>query len=157
MNIQIAPKRMIKDAYVIWPWRDNDDVDLAFDLREGYLGLKPESSKAIYLYNFLGMCRPEEIQDIVENLTHILKPGGKLFIIEQDFDYVARNYVGGDLPLNEFNKDFNRETFLSQEECTKILDNNGFLSSEQQIWKDHKMFNAEHYQFILSGTKKKKK
>jgi predicted SAM-dependent methyltransferase len=156
MNIQIAPKKMIKDTFVVWPW-GGEEVDLITDLRHEYLGLKAESAKAIYVYNFLGMCRPEEIQDIIENLKSILKPGGKLFIIEQDFDYITRSYVSGDLPLNELNKDFNRETFLSQEECTKILHNNGFLSSEQQIWKDRKMFNAEHYQFILSGVKQEKK
>lgn len=157
MDIQIAPKKMVKDAFVIWPWADSEEVDLRFDLRSEWLGLKSNSASSIYVYDFLGMCEPDTIYHIIENLKDILKPGGKLYIIEHDFEYVARNFVGGDLPLNEFNKDFNRETFLSQEECTKILHNSGFLSSEQQIWKSKEMFNAQHYHFILSGVKQKQK
>jgi len=151
MKLQITPIKRIEDATVIW-FAQTPDVDIVMDPRVG-LKMKPESIKAIYAFDILGLSEPKQIFPIIQNLFDILEPDGELYIIEPDFDYLNRAYVGGDLPLYQFNQEFRRSTYFNQAEIVELLNKAGFPEKEQRAWYDNLQFNKAHYEMIISGKK----
>ncbi len=150
MKLQITPVKKVEDALVIWP-ESMPDVDLILDPKT--MRMKPGSIKAIYAFNVLGLSNPEDVISILENFFEMLQPDGELYIIEHDFDYIARAYIGGDLPIDEFNRDFRRGTYLNNNEISALLEKVGFPEKNQKIWYKGIKFPKEHYQIIMSGKK----
>jgi len=150
MKLQITPIRKVEDALVIWP-EPTPDVDIVMDPKT--MQMKPGSIKAIYAFDVLGSSGPENVIPTLENFFRMLQPDGELYIIEHDFDYVARAYLGGDLPIDEFNRDFRRGTYLNQNEISALLNKVGFPEGMQKIWHKGIKFPKEHYQIIMSGKK----
>jgi predicted SAM-dependent methyltransferase len=153
MKLQISPTKRIEDAMVIWHEK-GPEVDLVMDARS-YSGLtmKEGSIKAIYAFNILGLSGPKQILGMVQNFYNLLEPGGELYIIEMDFDYLNRAYLSADLSLTEFNNDFRRHTYLNQQELVRVMDKIGFPEKEQRAWYDNPQFKKAHYEMIISGKK----
>lgn len=154
MKIQISPANKVADAMVVWHEK-LPEVDLVMDARSG-LTFKEGSIKAIYVFDLLGLSEPRQIFPIINNLYSLLEPDGEIYIIEMDFDYLTRAYVGGDLTVAEFNQDFLRRTYFNQGEIVRILDKAGFPEKDQRIWYDNLQFNKKHYEMIVSGKKPNK-
>ena len=153
MKIQISPTKKIDDALVVW-YEKTPDVDIVIDPRQG-LNMRESSVKVIYVFNLLGNSEPDQIFPIVQNLFNILEPEGEVYIIETDFDYINRSYLGGDLTLAELNQDFRKRTYLNIAEIVKVLDKVGFPEKEQRSWSNMLQFKKEHYEIIISGKKPK--
>jgi len=150
-KIQISPKRIIEDAVVIWHEK-KDDVDIVIDPR--LLDLKDNSVKVLYVFNFLGLTKQQDIPIVLKSFYKALAPDGQLYIIEHDFEYISRAFVGGDLPIEEFNEDFIRTSYLTKDSTVKYLELTGFLKGDMRIWLDGSKFPKAHHEFIISGVKK---
>jgi len=150
MKIQISPTRKVEDALVVWP-ESKPEVDIVQDLR--WLKMRSNSVKAIYAFDALGLSEPKDVLAILQNLFNILEPNGEIYIIEQDFDYISRAYLGGDLSIDEFNRDFRRSTYLNNNEISRLLEKVGFPTNIQKVWYKGLKFPKEHYQIIISGKK----
>jgi len=156
LKIQISPIKKVEDAMVIWPFQ-TPDVDLVLDPRPPYgLKMKPGSVRAIYAFGILGITEYDRIPEMLRNFVSALKVGGELYIIEQDFDYILRSLLGGDLSVREFNKDYSRTTYLNQEEIVKILEQAGFPDKEQRLWHEGVKFEKKNSEIIISATKTNK-
>jgi len=153
LKIQISPTKKVDGAMVVWHEK-NDDVDLVMDARPPYgLKFKPGSVKVIYAFGLLGITRQEKIPELLKNLVEILEVGGELYIIEQDFDYILRAVLGGDLPLREFNKDYSQITHINQEEIVNFLERAGFPVKEQVWWQDSPIFHKKNSEIIIMAKK----
>lgn len=141
---------MIEDALVIWPER-TPDVDLILEPKT--MEIKFNSVKAIYAFDILGFYDPGFTLPTLRNFFSMLQPEGELYIIENDFDYINRAYMGGDLSLEEFNKDFRRGTYFNNAEINRLLNKSGFPEKTQKIWYKGLQFQKKHYQIIISGKK----
>lgn len=149
-KIQISPIKKVEGAVVIWP-ESAPDVDIVQDLR--YMKIKPNSVKAIYSFDSLGFSDPKDVLKILKNYFDMLEPNGELYIIENDHDYIARAYLGGDLPLSEMNLDFHRSTYFNSNEISRLLEKVGVPEKDQRVWNEGIKFRKEHYQLIISGKK----
>lgn len=142
---------MVKDAVVMWPYK-TPDVDLILDPRVGFDG--KETVKVMYVFNLLGITKPEDMLNMLKSFYDVLAPDGQLYIIEHDFEYISRAFTGGDLSVEEFNEDFIRTTYLTKDSTIKYLEQAGFSRTDMRVWLDGAKFPKQHYEFIISGVKK---
>lgn len=153
-KIQISPKKMVEGAEVIWH-EQNPEVDLVMDCKQANeFVFRDNSIKVIYVFNLLGLAKEENIISLLENYYRMLAPDGQLYIIEHDFEYISRAFVGGDLSIEEFNEDFVRTTYLTKDSTIKYLEQAGFSKGDMRVWLDGAKFPKQHYEFIISGVKK---
>lgn len=153
MKIQISPKRHIQDAMVIWP-EYNIEVDQVRDPRKPYgLKFRPGSLKAIYAFGIFGLTKPKDLQQLMNDCYKQLEEGGQLYIIEHDFDYVCRGYIGGDIPIKEFNEHFRRRTHINKDMMVELCCSVGFIEKELRQWFDALPFEKKHFEFVLSAVK----
>lgn len=155
MKIQISPTKKVNDAMVVWH-EQLPEVDLTIDPRPPYgLKFKPGTIKVIYVFGLLGITAKDRIVDLLKSLVKLLEIGGELYIIEQDFDYILRSMLGGDLTISEFNDDYRRVTYLNQDEIVKYLEMVGFPSKEQVWWQESAKFVKKNSEIIISTIKTK--
>lgn len=155
MKIQIAPTRRIKDMFTVWH-KPGPEVDLVIDPRNPYgINFRPGFVEVIYDFGLLGLTEEAKIEPTLKQWATTLKVGGELYLIENDFEYLARAIVGGDLKIEEFNQDFRATTYMTPEKMSRYLEAAGFAIPEQREWYEPPTFTKQHYEKILSGTKKK--
>jgi len=154
MKIQITPVKKVEEAISVW-FEPGSEVDLVMDPRKK-LDMRASSVKTIYAFNILGLAEPHEVVPMIKNFFDILEPEGELYIIEHDFDYINRAYLGGDLSLEEFNRDFRRKTYFNSIDIVTLLGSAGFPEKDQRSWFDGIQFKKEHYEVIVSAKKSKK-
>ncbi len=158
MRIQISPNKRIADAFAIWP-EAGPEVDLVLDPRPPYglLKFRANTIKVIYAFGILGITKSKSVNALLQEFYKILMPDGELYIIEHDFDYICRAYLGGDLPLSEFNQDFRRTTYFNRDELVRLLEMVGFPEKNQRQWHGGTQFQQQHYEIIISGKKPNRK
>jgi len=156
MKIQITPIRKIDDAMMVWHEGVND-VDLVMDPRPPYgLKFRPGTIKDIYAFDILSQTKPAQLQEMINGWYNLLAPGGTLYVVENDFEYIARALVGGELSIEEFNQDFIQKSYLTRELIVNILQSAGFPEGSQRLWShDGIKFKVAMHQLIISGTKQK--
>lgn len=155
MKIQISPTRRIPDMFTIW-FKPGPEVDLVIDPRDPYgIKFRPGFVEVIYAFGVLGHSEEARIIPMLKQWVSTLKEGGELYIVEQDFEYLSRAIVGGDLKIEEFNQDFRFTTYLTPEKMSRYMEEAGFPTGEQREWYDPPLFKKQHFEKILSGTKKK--
>jgi predicted SAM-dependent methyltransferase len=156
MKIQISPIKKVDDALVVWP-EETPDTDIVMDPRPPHgLRFKKGSISVIYCFDLFGFARKEDAITILSNMYNLLSENGELYIIDVDFDYVNRAYLGGEIPLKEFNADFRRETYVNQEMLVAWLEDVGFIEKELRVWNGGIKFTKAHYEIVLSAKKVKK-
>ena len=152
MNIQIAPNKIIPDAMTIW----NDpgpDVDINMDPRN--LTFKEGSIDNLYTFHVLDHIFPNEILPTLQNWKKCLKNNGKLFIIVDDFEYLARAFVGGDISVNKINSDFTHPSNFDRFNLVEYLVGVGFKDGDMQIWFDASSigFTRNSFEMVVSAIK----
>ena len=153
MKIQITPEKKVDDALVVWH-EETKDTDIVADIRSSYgLKFKPNSVSVIYEFGLIGSITPDRVIDVLKPLVRALKPGGEFYIIEQDFDYILRALIGGDLSLEEFNKNYRKTTYVNQDEIIRILEELGFPAKEQVWWQEGMKFKKKNSEIIIMGKK----
>ena len=153
MKIQIANKKMIDDATVIWP-EASPDVDMVIDPRPPHgLKFREDSVEAIYEFGILGLTEPKDVGKVLSDFYKILAPKGQLYLTEHDFDYVNRAYLGGDIPIKELNGHFHQRTHLNQEMIVELCVLAGFPEKDMRTWSGGLKFEKKHFEVVLSATK----
>jgi len=152
MNIQIAPRKIVDDAMVVWT-QLLPEVDLAMNPRIGIL-FKSKSIDVVYAMDILGQSSLNEGKKIINEIYRVLKPGGEVYIIENDFEFINRALVSGDISVKDFNKNLLRETYYDQLLLVELLNNSGFPAKEQRTWTGKGIkIKVKQHQLIISGKK----
>ena len=131
MKIQISPTRILPGYLTIWN-QPGPEVDLVMDVRK--LTFRPGSLEEIFSPHVLDHIFPEEINDTLSNWHECLMPNGKLFILINDFEYICRGFVGGDIDINLINKEYCCPTFFNKENSVGFLRQAGFIEDNLVIW-----------------------
>jgi len=153
MKIQISPTKHIHDALVVWP-EQKPEVNQVIDPRQPYgLKFRPKSLKAIYAFGIFGLTQPKDVIKLMQDCYGLLEPSGQLYIIEHDFDYVCRAYLGGDIPITEFNEHFRRQSYINKNVMIELLCGVGFVEKELREWFSDLPFERKHFEFVLSAIK----
>lgn len=156
MKLQITPIKRLDGPMVVWP-EYTKDVDVVMDPRPPYgLKFRKGSINTLYAFDVIGMTNPSMVQEMLDSWMELLAPGGVMYIIEADFDYICRAYAGGDLTIFELNESFIKKTFCSGELLIEWLRKASKGQEEVKVWnKSGLKFPVNHYEIIYSATKLK--
>lgn len=154
-RIQISPTKRVQDAFTIW-FEETPDTDLVIESIFSLEGMfKSGSIKTIYEFSALKDIYPNNLLHSVKVLFDLLAPEGELYIIENDFSYLCRSIVSGDLKVQEFNEQFIGSSYITPEFLTKLMVGSGFKGEDLREWYQPQGFDQKHFEFILSGKKPK--
>lgn len=149
MKIQLAPVKIIKDMTNIW---QEGNADIVMDLKN--LTFKEGSLEEIYSFHVLDHLFPQEIIEALNSWKRCLKKGGKLYIIVDDFEYICRALVGGDINVDKFNEQFAHPMNFTRDNLIAYLRKVGFEMEEIVLWfANLPSFDRQHYELIVSATK----
>lgn len=152
MKIQISQTKVIKDALVIWN-EHGPEVDIVMDLKN--LSFKEGSIEEIYSFHVLDHFFPEEVPKVIANWRKCLQTGSVLFTVVDDFEYVARAFVGGDLSIDLLNNVHNHPTQFTRDSLTKTLRDSGFKDTDSHVWFADVpgKFEKKHYELVFESKK----
>lgn len=148
-KIELSENKIVPLATTVWS--EHGNADLVMDLKA--LSFRPESVQEIYTFHVLDHFFPEETDAALKNWFKCLKTGGKVFVVVDDFEYIARGFVGGDLSIDLVNQVHNHPTQFTQDNLTKALQSSGF--KDIVVWYGGLpgIYNKKHYELVLAGIK----
>ncbi len=157
MIIELSPQKIIQGAFTCWN-QEGPGVDLVVDLKK--LTFKENSIEEIYSFHVLDHLFEDEIIPALENWRKCLKPGKKLFVIVDDFEYLARAFVGGDISIEELNSSFAHPTNITRESLLKYFKSVGFEEEKTHMWygdimnqRGEIILPKKHFELIFDANK----
>ena len=157
MIVELSPKKIISGAFTCWN-QETPDTDLVVDLKK--LSFKENSIDELYSFHVLDHLFLYEIVPALENWRRCLKPGRKLFVIVDDYEYLARAFVGGDITVDELNQNFAHPTNLTRDNLIKYFTDAGFTEDKTHIWygdilnpKGELILPKKHFELIFDANK----
>jgi predicted SAM-dependent methyltransferase len=152
MKIQLSDKRIIKDAVTVFS-HPGPEVDIVMDLKN--LTFRPESISEIYAFHVVDHLFPEEAEIAIANWFNCMAPKAELHLLNDDFEYLARAYVGGDIDVDLFNDLHNHPCQCTQDNVIKMLEKGGFKRDNIVIWYggSPEGMDKKHYEFIITAHK----
>lgn len=151
-KIELTPNKIVKDSVTIWQ-DPGPDVDVVMDLKA--LTFRPESVGQIATFHVLDRLFMDEAVAALKNWHSCLKKGGILYVVTDDFEYIARAFTGGDIDIDTFNRNHSHASqFDRQSLCNMIIDA-GFAEANMRIWFDEVpgVFPRKHYELVIEATK----
>ena len=153
MKIQIAPTKRVKNVVSIWPVA-TEQADMIFNPNApAIFPFNRDKVKVIYEFGALGSCAPEYIEKTIMQWLKALEPGGKLIICENNFEYISRLFVGGDITSAEFNNKYNQRSHMVRDDLVKTILNIGVSKDNIKVWNGHEDFDTETHEFVLEIKK----
>jgi predicted SAM-dependent methyltransferase len=148
-KIELSENKIVPGALTVW--NEHGVADLTMNLKA--LSFRPESLSEIYAFHVLDHLFPEETGAALKSWFGCLKSGGKIFVVVDDFEYIARGFVGGDLSIELVNQVHNHPTQFTQDNLTKILQAAGFR--DVVVWYGGlpDIYNKKHYELVLAAIK----
>ncbi len=146
MKIQLSPKRIIKDAVTVWN-EPGPEVDVVMDLRN--LTFREGSVDMIYVFHVMDQMFKEDAVTSFKNWFKCLASNGLLHVLSDDFEYIARAFVGGDIDIDLFNDVHNHPMQCTQTGLVKLIRQGGFKDDNGSP----EGMPKKHYEFILSANK----
>lgn len=142
----------MKDAVTVWQ-EPGPEVDIVMDLKA--LTFRPESVDLIVAHHVLDRLFEEEALAALKNWHACLKKGGRLIVITDDFEYIARGFVGGDIDLMTFNRNHAHAMQWDRKVLGDTVIATGFPEPQVKIWFEgiEGMFDRKHYELVIEGTK----
>lgn len=130
-RVELSPVKVIPGFMTVWN-EQTPDVDLVMDMHN--LQFRDESIDEIFAFHVVEHLFDHEIPAVLKNWRKNLKQGGNLFIIANDFEYVARQVVGGDISIKDVNQKFSTPSQMSREYLVFLLEQAGFDANHQKLW-----------------------
>lgn len=152
MKIQLSEKKIIKDALTVWS-HPGPEVDIVMDLKS--LTFRPESITEMYIFHIVDHLFPEENIEAMKNWFNILKTGSSMHLLNDDFEYLARAFVGGDIDIDIMNDLHNHPCQCTKDNLVNMLKTGGFKEDNIVMWYggNPEGVDKKHYEFILTAKK----
>lgn len=153
MKIQIAPKRILKDVMTVWH-EHGPEVDVVMDPK--LLTFRPGSVEAIYAFHVLDHLFPEEVRPAIANWHQMLAKQGRLLVVVDDFEYISRAFVGGDISIELVNDLHNHPTQFSSDSLFAAYRSAGFEEDAINRWLSDDvdgLFKRKHYEIVFDAKK----
>lgn len=131
MKVQISNKRIIHDAMTVWH-APGPDVDIC--MPKNMLSFAPASIDRLYAFHALEMALPDQIGSLLANWKACLKPGARIYIVNDDLEYIARSLIGGDLNVAQWNDMFTHPSYFSRDSVIDHLKAAGFPMETITLW-----------------------
>lgn len=132
MKIQLSPTRIVKDAVTVW-YEHGPEVDIVMDLKA--LSFAENSIDALFAFHVLDHFFPNEVDTALKNWRKILKPkGNAMYIVVDDFEYIARAFVGGDITVDLINSQHACPSHFTQDNLIAACKSVGFIDEAMKLW-----------------------
>lgn len=152
MKIQLSPIKIVPDAVVIWN-QPGPEVDIVMDLSN--ITFRPGSINEMYVFHVLEAMFPDEAVKAVKNWKSILAIPGTIHTINDDFEYITRAFVGGDINIEMYNNLHNHANQCTRDSIAKLMKDGGFPDSSTHIWIEGgpEGVPRKHYELIMTSKK----
>lgn len=152
MKIQLSPTRIIKDAITVWS-QPGPEADVLMDLKN--LTFRPGSVMELYAFHVLDHLFPEEAAVALKNWFSCLAIGGEIYVSNDDFEYIARAFVGGDISIDLFNDLHNHPHQCTNGNVIKMMKDAGFKEEHIVVWYggEPKGILKNHFETVLTAKK----
>lgn len=152
VSIELSPKKIIPGALTVWN-EPGPEVDVVMDLKN--LTFRPGTVSKIYSFHVADHLFPGEAQEAIKNWADCLAKGGELYIVVDDFQYLARAFVGGDLTIEKFNQDHSCPNHCTSDNLLPLMLRAGFKDDKVAMWYDMPSgtFVRQHFEMVMAGTK----
>jgi len=131
IEIQLSNRRIVPDVMTIWH-EAGDEVDLVMDLRKP--SFRPGSVGKMYAFHVLEHFFPDEVLPAMRHWRDLLSESGKLFVVNDDLDFLARSLVGADLTVEQFNRQFTHPTYFTKDSTINLVREAGFDLDRTVFW-----------------------
>lgn len=152
-KIQLSPTRIVQDAITVWS-EPGPEVDIVMDLKN--LTFREGSIEEIYSFHVLDHFFPDEVTQALQSWKKCLEVGAKIFIIVDDFEYICRGYVGGDLSIDLINERYNHPTQFTNDNLIFFLKEAGFKEDLASKWFADIVadkFPRKHFELVIDTRK----
>lgn len=157
MRLELTPKKTVPGAITVW--NQASEADVIMDLKN--LTFKDDYFDEIVSFHVLDHLFENEIKEAMANWRRILKPNGRLFIVVDDFEFLARSFVGGDISIDDMNANFAHPTQISRENLLRYFIEAGYPEVGVNTWlvdvPDEKggiLIPKQHFELIYESRKK---
>ena len=158
MKIQLSKTRIVKDAVTVW-FEHGPEVDIVMDLKK--LTFAPNSIEVIFAFHVLDHFFPEEVGEALINWRKVLKGNGNaVFIIVDNFEYITRGFVGGDISVDLFNQQHACPTHFTQDNLIAVCKAAGYDDNQMKIWyldvpdgQNGTLFLKKEFELVISAEK----
>lgn len=136
-------------------WQDaGPEVDVVMDLKA--LTFRPGSVKMLVVHHVLDRLFEDEAIAALKNWFDCLEKGGKLYIVADDFEYIARAFVGGDIDIGIFNRNHGHASQWDRKSLGDAIIGTGFPEAHVKIWFGEgipDLIDRRHYELVIEATK----
>lgn len=152
MKLQISPIRIVKDHLTVW-YEHGENVDIVMELKN--LTFAKDSLQSISAFHVLDHFFEKEAIQALSNWHACLKKGGTAYVVVDDFEYISRKFVGGDIGIDYLNEHFSHPMYFTKDNLIRSLSAAGFIENEMRIWYADvtDMFRKNEYELIIAATK----
>ena len=130
-KIQLSATRVLPEVTTVWI-EHGPEVDLVMKLPQ--LTFAPDSLETIYAFHVLDHLFPEEAGIALKNWYGCLQPKGELIIVVDDFEYVTRSFISGDISIDEVNERHNHPMQFTPDNLIGLLKTAGWSLDNVVIW-----------------------
>lgn len=151
-KIQLSPIKVIPNVTTVWN-KPGPEVDIVMDLSK--LTFREGTIEEMFSFHVLQHLFTEEIPVALENWFKCLKTGAEIYIVSNDYEFIARSFVGGDFTIKEINEKFSSPTKLTKEHLIEFMSKSGFKNELMKVWylDVPKKFQKAEHELVLSATK----
>lgn len=151
MNVTLAPEPLVKEDFLIWH-EQTEHTDASMDLAT--LSLRAGTVERLISFHVLEKMYLNDVRAALINWRSCLKPGASLFIVVDDFEYVARALVGGDINVEIFNTQHAHPMNFSREYLAQLLVEAGFKETNIKVWFSPvpNLFDQKHYELVIEAV-----
>lgn len=151
MKLQFSKTRIVPDALCVW-FEPAPGVDLVVDLKAP--GFAPGTIERIYAFHVLDRLLSHEIVPALVAWKALLMPGARMYLVNDDFEFLCRSLVGGDLGIRQFNADFSHPTYLTKDSMSEDLQAAGFHPDNIAVWFADvpNEFRKQEFELVVSIT-----
>ena len=152
MKLQLSPQKIVKDHLTVWH-EHGSEVDIVMDLKN--LTFAPDSIESLCAFHVADHFFEDETRKAFKNWYECLKQNGTLYVVVDNFELIARKFVGGDINISMINERFSHPMQFTKDNLILFLSEAGFIDHEMRIWYADipEMFTKGEYDFVIAAKK----
>lgn len=129
------------------------EVDVVMDLKN--LTFREGMVEEIYAFHVLEHFFPSEIPVALANWRKCLTQGRELYIVSDDFEFLSRAFLGGEINIDALNTNASYPTKITRDNLLSFLKGVGFNDNEMRLWYVDvpNLFKKQDFEIVVSSKK----
>ncbi len=152
MKIQLSPTRIVPGVITVWS-EPGPEVDMVMNLHD--LTFREGSIDEMYVFHVLDHLFPHEALSAMQNWNKCLKVHGRIFNVVDDFEFLCRLFIGGEIDIVRFNSEFSHPTQYTRDSLAELYYAIPFPKDEVVQWNVDipDLFPKKDHEIVMSAVK----